>query len=422
MNICVQGLWHLGTVTAACLASAGHHVVGLDFDSETVKRLNGGIPPIFEPGLEALVQKGLSDGKLSFTTDIRAAVNGIDLLWVAYDTPVNDEDQADVPFVLDRIKMTLPHLRGHPLVLISSQLPAGSTRSLETAEASFAYSPENLRLGKAIAAFTQPDRVIVGIRNERDRTLLEELFGAFTNRIEFMSVESAEMTKHALNAFLATSVSFINEIAALCEQVGADAKEVERGLKSEARIGPKAYLSPGGPFAGGTLARDIAFLTDIGQAKGVPTDLLAGVRTSNNKHRQWARRKLQAVVGDLKGKTLAVWGLTYKPGTDTLRRSSSIELCEWLYESGARIHAHNPAIKMLTPALAERIRLFETPLAALNDAVALVVATECPEFLNIDGGDVAKTMGSATVIDANRFLAKELESQAGIRYFTVGKS
>jgi UDPglucose 6-dehydrogenase len=422
VKICVQGLWHLGTVTAACLASAGHHVVGLDFESETIKRLNEGIPPIFEPGLEALVQKGLSDGTLWFTTDIPKAVEGIDLLWIAYDTPVDDDDKANVPFVLDRVKQTLPHLQGHPLVLISSQLPAGSTKSLEIAGASFAYSPENLRLGKAIAAFTQPDRVIVGIRNERDREILEKLFSAFTNRIEFMSIESAEMTKHALNAFLATSVSFINEIAAICEQVGADAKEVERGLKSEARIGPKAYLSPGGAFAGGTLARDIAFLTEIGRAKGVPTDLLAGVRTSNNKHRQWARRRLQAVLGDLKEKTVAVWGLAYKPGTDTLRRSSSIELCEWLHENGANVHAHDPAVKTLPPVLAERIRLFDTPLTALKDAVALVVATECPEFLNINGEDVAKAMPFPVVFDANRFLAKQLESQNEVRYFTVGKS
>jgi UDPglucose 6-dehydrogenase len=422
MKICVQGLWHLGTITAACLATAGHHVVGLDFDSRTVERLREGIPPLFEPGLEALVQKGLSAGNLSFTTDIHEAVEGVDILWIAYDTPVDDDDKADVPFVLERVKQTLPHLKGHPLVLISSQLPAGSTRSLESPNASFAYSPENLRLGKAIAAFTQPERVIVGIRNKRDRELLEQLFSAFTSRIEFMSVESAEMTKHALNAFLATSVSFINEIAAICEQVGADAKEVERGLKSEARIGPKAYLSPGGAFAGGTLARDIAFLTDIGQAKGVPTDLLSGVRTSNNKHRQWARRRLQTVLGDLKGKTVAVWGLTYKPGTDTLRRSSAIELCEWLYESGARVQAFDPAVKTVPFSLAERIHLFETPLAALKDAHALVVATESPEFSSIDGGSIVTAMRAALVFDAARFLSKELESQAGLRYFAVGKS
>jgi UDPglucose 6-dehydrogenase len=403
------------------MASAGHQVVGLDFEPQNIERLREGIPPIFEPGLEDLVQKGIRDGRLSFTTDIREAVEGIKVLWITYDTPVDDNDQADVPFVLDRVRQTLPQLRGQPLVLISSQLPAGSTRSLETANATFAYSPENLRLGKAVAAFTQPDRVIAGVRNEQDRTVLKELFAAFTKQVEFMSVESAEMTKHALNAFLATSISFINEIAAICENVGADAKEVERGLKSEARIGPKAYLSPGGAFAGGTLARDIAFLTEIGTSKGVPTDLLSGVRTSNNKHREWARRRLQAVLGDLRGRTITVWGLTYKPGTDTLRRSSSIELCEWLSEKGARVQASDPAVKTLPPALAERIQLFDNPLSALDGSAALVVSTECPEFRQIDGQSIANGMRAPVVFDANRFLAKQLESRNDVRYFTVGK-
>jgi len=412
----------LGTVTAACLASAGHHVIGLDFDLQNVDRLQKGIPPLFEPGLENLLQQEIREGRLSFTSEIREAVEGIDLLWIAYDTPVDDDDRADVPFVLDRVRQTLPHLRGRPLVLISSQLPVGSTRSLETADTTFAYSPENLRLGKAIDAFTKPDRVIVGIRHDRDRKLLENLFSTFTNRIEFMSVESAEMTKHALNAFLATSVTFINEIAAICEQVGADAKEVERGLKSEARIGPRAYLSPGGAFAGGTLARDVAFLTAIGESKGVPTDLLSGVRTSNNQQRQWAYRRLQTVLGNLNGKTIAVWGLTYKPGTDTLRRSGSIELCERLLESGVRIQAYDPVVKSLPPDLAGRIHLFDSPLAALKDSEALVVATEWPEFAQIDGERIAGSMRAPVVFDANRFLAKQLESRNSVRYFTVGKA
>lgn len=397
-------------------------MIGLDFDTVTVERLCQGVPPLFEPGLEALVQSGLRAGNLSFITNVREAVQGIDLLWIAYDTPVDDDDHADVPFVLNRVRQTLPHLQGYPLVLISSQLPAGSTKSLETPNASFAYSPETLRLGKAIAAFTQPDRVIAGVRNERDRNLIKDLFSTFTSRIEFMSVESAEMTKHALNAFLATSVSFINEIATICEQVGADAKEVERGLKSEARIGPKAYLSPGGAFAGGTLARDIAFLVDIGQEKGVPTDLLSGVRSSNINHRQWARRKLAGVLGDLKGKTVAVWGLTYKPGTDTLRRSSSLELCEWLHNNGVRVQAHDPAIKNLPADLAQKLLLFDTPLATLKGVDALVIATEWPEFANVDAESIAAAMNSPVVLDANRFLAKSMEHDPAIRYFTVGKS
>jgi len=430
LKICVLGLWHLGTVTAACLASAGHSVTGLDFDSENIARLNEGIPPVSEPGLENLLQNSLKEGKLSFTSDIQQAVNAIDVLWVAYDTPVGPGDRADAGFVFERIERVLPHLHSHVLVLISSQLPAGSTRLLEakykalggSAAITFACSPENLRLGKAISAFTQPERVVVGIRNESDRVLLERLFSAFTAHIEWMSVESAEMTKHALNAFLAASVTFINEIAVLCEQNGADAKEVERGLKSEARIGPKAYLSPGAAFAGGTLARDVSFLVAIGEQRGVSTHLLRAVRASNDEHRQWARRKIASVLGGLSGRTVAVWGLTYKPGTDTLRRSSSVELCEWLFDSGARVQAHDPAIKALPVESAARIALSQSPLEALKGASALVVATEWPEYAAIGAAAIVSAMSVPVVLDAGRFLAGQLERNPAIQYFTVGKS
>ena len=226
MNVCVTGLWHLGTVTAACLASAGHDVTGLDFDAAIVSTLATGKAPLFEPGLDDLVKAGLASGQLHFTTDEAAAVNHADIVWIAYDTPVDDDDRADVTCVTERATRVFPHLRDEALVLISSQVPVGTTRQLELTFATeargrrvgFAYSPENLRLGNAISAFSQPDRVVVGVRSTADRARVAALLRPFTERIEWMSVESAEMTKHALNAFLATSVTFINEIVALCEQ------------------------------------------------------------------------------------------------------------------------------------------------------------------------------------------------------------
>jgi UDPglucose 6-dehydrogenase len=236
-----------------------------------------------------------------------------------------------------------------------------------------------------------------------------------------MSVESAEMTKHALNAFLATSVTFINEIATICEHVGADAKEVERGLKSESRIGPKAYLGPGGPFAGGTLARDIAFLTKLGQQNGLPIHLVPAVRASNDAHKNWPRRRLVELLGDLRGKTIAVWGLTYKPGTDTLRRSSAIELCQWLLEQGARVQAHDPAVKDL-PAYYEDIHLYASPLQTVQDADALVIATEWPDYRGVSMSETLAIMSSPRILDANRFLASSVEALPGVTYVTVGKA
>src|SRR5262249_43972224 len=227
------------------------------------------------------------------------------------------------------------------LVLISSQVPAGFTAGLEAdwrdRGLRYAYSPENLRLGKALDSFRSPERIIVGVRNPADNGQLMELFAPFCRRLEWMSVESAEMTKHALNAFLATSVTFINELARLCEVVGADAKEVERGLKSEGRIGGRAYLSPGAAFAGGTLARGVRFLTERGGRMGVGMPLLEGVLASNELHKGWVRQRVVGLLEGVKAPTVAVLGLTYKPGTSTLRRSFAVELCRWLHGRGVRV-------------------------------------------------------------------------------------
>jgi UDPglucose 6-dehydrogenase len=262
---------------------------------------------------------------------------------------------------------------------------------------------------------------VIGIRNEESKKIFSELLAPFTDRIEWMSVESAEMTKHALNAFLATSVTFINEIAAICEQVGADAKEVERGLKSEARIGPKAYLGPGGAFAGGTLARDVAFLTELGKQYDVPVQLFPAIKSSNDGHKNWARRRLIQLLGELKGKTVAVWGLTYKPGTDTLRRSSSVELCKWLLEQGAVVQAHDPAVKSL-PEEYKRVKLYASALEAVQNADALAVSTEWPDYRDVDMKSVVSAMKTPYVLDVNRFLAKNVEALNEIKYVAVGKS
>ncbi|MCL4268486.1 MAG: nucleotide sugar dehydrogenase, partial [Anaerolineales bacterium] len=282
-------------------------------------------------------------------------------------------------------------------------------------------SPENLRLGKAISVFTQPDRVVIGVRNEESQRVFADLLAPFTDRIEWMSVESAEMTKHALNAFLATSVTFINEIAAICEQVGADAKEVERGLKSEARIGSKAYLGPGGAFAGGTLARDVAFLTQLGEQYDVPVQLFPAIKSSNDAHKNWARRRLMQLLGSLKGKTVAVWGLTYKPGTDTLRRSSAVELCKWLLEQGTTVRAHDPAVKNLPDEL-QKVQITTSALDAVQKADALIVATEWPEYRETDMSVVVSAMKAPYVLDVNRFLAKSVEALPAIKYVSVGKT
>lgn len=426
MNLCVYGLWHLGSVTAACMAEHGP-TLALDDDAAAVAGLQAGRPPLFEPGLAELLQQGAAAGRLTFSSDLTRVAQA-DVVWVTLDSPVDDDDQADVEWVVRRIERLFPHLRDGAVVLISSQVPVGTTARLEAAFKSsavgrrveFAYSPENLRLGRAIEVFRNADRIVVGVRNAETRGRIAALLEPLGRPIQWMRVESAEMTKHAINAFLATSVVFINEIAAACEASGADAKEVERGLKSEARIGPGAYLGPGAAFAGGTLARDIAFLLRLGSKLGFSTPLFSGVKQSNDSHRNWPRRRLAAMLGDLAGKTVAVLGLTYKPNTDTLRRSEAVALCRWLAEQGARVKAHDPAIRQKGPELPAELQLCTTAGEAIDGADAIVVATEWPAFRELTADQIAARAPGAVVLDPNRFLAATLAADSRFRYAAVG--
>lgn len=427
MNVAVVGLWHLGSVTAASLAVGGHDVVGVDFDADTIRGLRSGKAPVFEPGLDDAIATSMAAGRLSFSDD-PTAVAACEIVWVTYDTPVDDDDRADVDFVVAQVGRVLPLLGDGALVLVSSQMPVGSIARLEQllatirpgARVTFGYSPENLRLGKALAVFQQPDRVVVGLRDDGDRARVVALLAPFTSRIEWMSVESAEMTKHALNAFLATCVTFANEIAMLCEVTGADAKEVERGLKSESRIGPGAYLGPGAAFAGGTLARDLMFLSQLAEQHQRPARLLAAARTSNDAHKQWAAQRLKLELGDLRGRRIAVWGLTYKPGTNTLRRSSAVELCKRLHDEGATVSAHDPAVTELPPDLSW-LQLAPTALDAAKGASALVVATPWPDYRNITAAQLVDVIDQPVVLDAARFLAVSLGADPRVRYVTVGQ-
>ncbi len=418
MIVCVQGLWHLGSVTAACLAAAGYRVIGLDFDRTTVATLAGGTAPIAEPGLEALLREHAD--RLTFTSEAAAAAEA-DVLWVTYDTPVDAEDRADVESVIAQVGRVLPHLRAGAVVIVSSQLPVGSTARLARLrpDVHFAASPENLRLGKALAAFREPDRVVVGVRDAAARATIAELLAPITTRIEWMSVESAEMTKHGLNAFLAVSVAFANELAAVCERVGADAKEVERGLRTESRIGPRAYLAPGAAFAGGTLARDVEFLTALARDHALALPLLDAVRPSNEWHKTWAQRRLAERLGELSGATVAVWGLTYTPGTDTLRRSAAVELCLHLAARGAQVVAFDPAVRALPDPLRRVITLAPSADAAVRGASALVIATQWPEFKQLDLAPLLAGMARKLVLDANRFLADRVAG-LGVEYYAVG--
>ena len=428
MKICVFGLWHLGSVTAACLSKLGFNVTGLDFDKKFIEDLQNGKAPIYEPGLDELINEGIKRKTLSFTDDPAVALINSDLLWITFDTPVDDNDIADINFVENNILSVMDLLKKNTKVIISSQVPVGFTSRLENKYKQkypdnniiFAYSPENLRLGKAVQVFQHPDRIVIGIGKDKDKQSLLPLFEKICPGLEWMSIESAEMTKHAINAFLATSVTFTNELASICEIVGANAKEVERGLKTEERIGPRAYVGPGTAFAGGTLARDINFLIDLGKTHNQKTFLFKAVKESNDYHKGWIKRKCIRYLNELKGKTVAVLGLTYKAGTDTLRRSLSVELCKWLHEEGAHIKAFDPKITHLSDELNKIISLQKCVKDAVCDADCIVIATEWPVFRELDR-EMVELMSKSTVIDANGFLEKLFQCHKGMNYIAVGR-
>jgi UDPglucose 6-dehydrogenase len=460
----VIGLWHLGSVTAASLADAGNEVIGADPDAAVIEALSAGRAPVSEPGLDELLARHAR--RLRFTCDY-AQLAAVRSAWVTFDTPVDDDDNADVEWVLEQALAALAPLPAGALVVVSSQLPVGSVAALEERCAQrrgerslrFACVPENLRLGRALECFRARDRIVAGVRDERDREELAALLAPFSAEVQWMRVESAEMTKHALNGFLATSVAFINQIAEICESVGADAEEVSRGLKSEQRIGPRAYLGPGDAFAGGTLARDIGFLRGLARHRGLPAHVFAGVADGNAAHKHWTRRKLLGLLAHddaehsagvsargaltrgasargasaqdvsaqdagerqaLAGRCVAVWGLTYKPGTDTLRRSSAIELCRWLLAAGARVRAHDPAVSALPADLANGAQLCLSPLDAAAGADALVVCTAWPDYSQVPADQLVAALARAHVVDPAGVLYKTLATHPQVRYLRVG--
>ncbi len=425
LKLGVFGLWHLGCVTAAACASLGHQVLGLDDDAATLVRLRQGKAPISEPGLDDLLAQGIAASRLKFSTTAESFA-ALEVLWVCFDTPVDEEDRADVDFVVNAVAALLPKLPEGCVVLLSSQLPVGSARSLEKLAAErvphlgleFAVSPENLRLGGALQVFLKPDRVVMGCRAPRAKAVLERLLAPLNAKVEWMSPESAEMSKHAINSFLALSVTFANELATLCEKAGADAKDVERSLKSEARIGPKAYLGPGGAFAGGTLARDIAYLTALGEEQGFDPQLIRTVRASNDAHKSWVQRKLVSLLGPLQGKRIGVWGLTYKADTDTLRRSTAVELVDWLLTQGASVKAHDPAVPEFPERWAHTVQRVGTALEAAQNCHALVLCAAWKDYLSAE--TAAALPAGLIVVDVNRSLKELIRTRADVRHHAVG--
>jgi UDPglucose 6-dehydrogenase len=427
--ICVQGVWHLGAVTAACLADAGFETIGLTDDDASAAALGEARPAVFEPGLSELVREGLKAGRLSFTADLTVVARA-SLVWVTFDTPVDENDEADIDFVRVRVRSLFDHLADGSVVMLSSQVPVGSTarlaeefgRAAHGRRVSFAYSPENLRLGQAIDAFQKAERVVVGVSDERARVTIEPVLRRFCPNILWMSIESAEMVKHALNTYLATSIVLTNELATVSEHVGANFPDVERALRLDPRIGQKAYVRAGAAFGGGTLARDVRFLEDLADRNKLKVPLIGAIRSSNANHRDWIMHRLEERLDGLAGKRIGLLGLSYKAGTDAIRRSVAVELGYAISRKGATVVAYDPKVRSLPPTLAASIRAADQAEQAFAQADAVLIGTEWPEFRELRWSDLLRTMRNCLIIDQNGYLSKQIADATGaVEYVALGR-
>ena len=426
MKVFVQGLWHCGCVVSACLASLKHDVIAYDENKLLIKKLKKNILPIFEPKLKDLIKNSTNDEKLSFVDNLKN-LNKAEIIWFTYDTPVDENDRANSENIIEKIKRTLKKLNSKKYIIISSQLPVGSIRLLESYSKNilkkkfyFFCCPENLQLGNSVSSFFDAKRMIVGYRDMNSKKNINSFLKSINSNLIWMKIESAEISKHALNSFLASSVTFINEISLICEHFGGDAKEVEESLKSEPRIGRKAFLSPGAPFSGGTLGRDVNYLNEIAKSKNLKTNLLSSIKPSNENHKKWIYHHLEKLILNKKIKKVTIWGLTYKENTDTLRRSFAIEVSNWLKNYGIKVTGFDSNIKKFTTKLNEKIQQLSTPLSKIKSIDTLIILGKSEDFLRISATAIKKLNKKLFIIDPNYF-CNHFKKTYKDRYLYVGK-
>ena len=432
MRIAMIGTGYVGLVSGACLADFGHHVVCVDKDSAKIDGLKAGRMPIWEPGLEGLVKANADRGRLEFTTDLAAGVEGADAVFIAVGTPARRGDgHADLSYVFGAVKELAKALKGPVVVVTKSTVPVGTgdeiARLLKEEGApdgtSVASNPEFLREGAAIRDFKIPDRIVIGADDDRAREVLKEIYRPlFLNEapILFTGRRTAELTKYAANAFLATKISFINEIADLCEAVDADVQDVARGIGLDNRIGAK-FLHAGPGFGGSCFPKDTLALLQTATAAGVEQRIVSTVVDVNDRRKERMAERVAKALGGLKGKRIAVLGLAFKPNTDDMRDAPSLPLVAGLLAGGASVAAFDPvAMDQARPLMGE-VEMAKDAEAAAKNADALVIVTEWDEFRALDLDAIAATMRGKVLVDLRNVYDRAEAERAGLIYYGVGR-
>ena len=432
MNISVVGTGYVGLVVGACLAETGNNVCCADIDEGKIQRLKKNDIPIYEPGLEALVERNQKEQRLTFTTQLPEAIGSADVIFIAVGTPPGEDGSADLKYVLQVADLIGKHMTREIVVVTKSTVPVGSAAKVEKAiakEAKFPFhvcsNPEFLKEGAAVEDFMRPDRVVLGTATDFARRVMTEIYAPFVRTgkpIMLMDISSAEITKYAANGMLAARISFMNEIANLCDAVGANVDSVRKGIGSDSRIG-SSFLFPGPGYGGSCFPKDVKALISMAAGCGVKLDVLAGVETANERQKAILGAKVKAALGgDLKGRRIAVWGLAFKAGTDDMREAPALTLIDALLRDGASICAHDPAaLEHARGLLGNRIDYAETNYEALTGADALVVVTDWNEYRHPDFERVKRTLKQPVIVDGRNLYDVEKMRELGVRYHSIGR-
>jgi UDPglucose 6-dehydrogenase len=434
MHVAVIGSGYVGLVAGACFAETGNDVVCVDVDADKIARLQRNEVPIYEPGLEPMVRRNQEEGRLTFTTDIGAAIRSSRVVFIAVGTPPGEDGSADLKHVLAVAKQVGLHMNEPKIVVTKSTVPVGTAEKVRAAvkaetDVPFAVcsNPEFLKEGAAIEDFMKPDRVVVGVDNEDAREVMGELYAPFTrqggNRVLFMDIASAEVTKYAANAMLATRISFMNQIALFCELVGADVNHVRLGIGSDQRIG-RAFLYPGPGYGGSCFPKDVKALIRTSDDLGLSLDVLKAVEEVNECQKKVVLQKTFRYLGqDLTGKIIGLWGLAFKAETDDMRESPTIPLIEGLLGAGARVQTHDPkATDSARTIFGDRVMYAADPYSAAHGADALIVMTEWLVYRNPDFERVRKLVRRPLLIDGRNLYDPERMAALGFEYHGIGRA
>jgi UDPglucose 6-dehydrogenase len=428
MNILIVGTGYVGLVSGACFSNLGHNVICVDNNQEKIQTLNNGQIPFFEPGLNELVVKSKEAGRLQFKTTIVEDLNKVDIVFIAVGTPPKDNGQADLKYILQVAKEIGDNLQQYVVVTTKSTVPVGTSKKIQqiiskkySGEFDVASCPEFLKEGSAIDDFSNPDRIVYGTESERAADLLESLHEKLDCPQVSTTIETSEMIKYASNAFLATKISFINEIANVCEYTGANVEQVAKGMGLDSRIGEK-FLKAGLGYGGSCFPKDVRALHHIAGQNGYPFQLLKSVIEVNN-YQRWAfYKKIKKELGGFEGKTIGVWGLSFKANTDDIRESISIDLIEKMLEDGAIIKAYDAeGMKNTQEKLGDQIQYCFSPAFAAEEVDALLIMTEWDEFRNFDLTKLNGKIKSNTIFDGRNLFDPEEVRSLGFKYISVGR-